>query len=465
LAEGEPFFLVDYNSRAAGDPDGNPEINSELDYILILFMRIGLIDSIHRFEFDGASYTLVGQGRQTGSIAARKTEQHRSGRLPWKAREIPNGVYYIHRYESGKPGADGKARRRTKRLSLSTTEASAAQAAYALFLLNPDAYGKAEAPSSASAALTVSQALDDYWNEYWVPKLKEEDRRDKDTSEYYAIPHLKAFMGDRPVVELTDDDIKGDNGFIAAKRAGKRGLGRRAGSGWIARELSVLVAAINHEVAKKRLKADEAPSIYLPPQPEPRDRWLRRTPEPDGRPSELVRALSITETPKGKLTRACRFRWLAYYTAGRRAAILELTQSQVDLEANVIRLNPRGRVQNKKRRPIVPIDSELRPLLERILKEIKTEYLFDHPGSVRTALDSELAAVELYDVSAHVFRHSRATHLLQDGTNPYAVAGLLGDTLETVMRVYGHHCPEHIRREIEKTKRPQEPAIEKSKDP
>jgi integrase len=38
----------------------------------------------------------------------------------------------------------------------------------------------------------------------------------------------------------------------------------------------------------------------------------------------------------------------------------------------------------------------------------------------------------------HVIRHTRATHMLQDGVDIYAVAKLLGDTIRTVETIYGH---------------------------
>ena len=44
----------------------------------------------------------------------------------------------------------------------------------------------------------------------------------------------------------------------------------------------------------------------------------------------------------------------------------------------------------------------------------------------------------------HLLRHSRATHMLMDGDSPYKVAKLLGDTLATVERVYGHSDPEFL---------------------
>ena len=34
--------------------------------------------------------------------------------------------------------------------------------------------------------------------------------------------------------------------------------------------------------------------------------------------------------------------------------------------------------------------------------------------------------------------------MLQDGAQMWDVAKLLGDTVETVERVYGHHCPDYM---------------------
>jgi site-specific recombinase XerD len=43
-----------------------------------------------------------------------------------------------------------------------------------------------------------------------------------------------------------------------------------------------------------------------------------------------------------------------------------------------------------------------------------------------------------------MIRHSRASHLLQDGEDLWKVARLLGDTVATVERVYAHVLPEHL---------------------
>ena len=48
------------------------------------------------------------------------------------------------------------------------------------------------------------------------------------------------------------------------------------------------------------------------------------------------------------------------------------------------------------------------------------------------------------DVTPHTLRHTRATHLLQLGVDIWDVAGLLGDTVSTIERTYGHYSPDYL---------------------
>jgi site-specific recombinase XerD len=43
-----------------------------------------------------------------------------------------------------------------------------------------------------------------------------------------------------------------------------------------------------------------------------------------------------------------------------------------------------------------------------------------------------------------MLRHSRATHMLMDGESIYKVAKLLGDTVSTVEKRYGHVSVEYL---------------------
>jgi integrase len=48
-------------------------------------------------------------------------------------------------------------------------------------------------------------------------------------------------------------------------------------------------------------------------------------------------------------------------------------------------------------------------------------------------------------ISPHALRHTWATLASRAGIPLFQVAGVLGDSLPTVMRVYAHHSPEHLR--------------------
>jgi integrase len=130
--------------------------------------------------------------------------------------------------------------------------------------------------------------------------------------------------------------------------------------------------------------------------------------------------------------------------------VQELQRKQVDLERNRIRLNPEGRAQTKKKRATVPISDWLRPILIAILEQIPDRpdaYLLDHPGCIYTAFDRAVVRAGLGpDVTPHVLRHTRATHMAQAGADLWDIAGILGDTLATVEKTYAHHHPDYLRK-------------------
>jgi len=48
------------------------------------------------------------------------------------------------------------------------------------------------------------------------------------------------------------------------------------------------------------------------------------------------------------------------------------------------------------------------------------------------------------DVTPHTLRHTAATWLMQGGADIWQASRLLGMTVETLERVYGHHHPGHL---------------------
>jgi hypothetical protein len=49
-----------------------------------------------------------------------------------------------------------------------------------------------------------------------------------------------------------------------------------------------------------------------------------------------------------------------------------------------------------------------------------------------------LARAGVADAEFHSFRHTNITHRLQRGERPAYVAGQIGDSIETIYRVYAH---------------------------
>lgn len=282
-------------------------------------------------------------------------------------------------------------------------------------------------------------ALTDYWNEHG------KDVASPDSVET-SLKHLFAFFGDWPVADIGVEECRD---FLQRRRAGSLPTATRGGvsDSTVRRDMLILSAAINHAVLWKRLKADEKPILEMPAAPPPRTMWLYK--------DELERLMNAASG------RTADFIQIAYYTAGRRGSIEKLTKFQVSLEQNRISLHrPGGRI-TKKRRPSVPIVPALRPTIERCLRESTTEYLLGHGGRALPGFYVALRKAGLEWVperemrgagkpTPHALRHSRATHLLQDGVDPWAVAQLLGDRLETVTAVYAHWCGDYLERALSK---------------
>lgn len=352
--------------------------------------------------------------------------------MPRKRRGIPwlewvGGMAYVCWYDA--------TAQRTKRLSLRTSDTVEAQQRYAAFLT--EGHDILAGDRRGSSGLTVTQALDDYYREHVVPNVVDKVRQEN------AIVHLKAwFKSDL----LKNVDIPASRAYADARRAGVIGGGKRhkakeGADSTIRRELIVLQAAANHAAKWKRIGPNATPptpmpSLELPAEARGEANWLTK--------AELSRALDAASEPLRS------FIMVAYYTGARRASVERLTRFQVDLTNNRINLTaPTENVnqrRSKKRRPVVPIDPLVRPTIERLMEEHKdSEWLFGAPLHAYRPFREHLTAIGLADKSnPHILRHSRATHLLQDGVPIYDVARLLGDTVATVERVYGHHSSEYL---------------------
>ena len=304
-----------------------------------------------------------------------------------------------------------------------------AQKRFAAFLVRKHELAPAV---DGSAPLTVETALNLYEIEHVNRNVVDKVRQ------LNAIVHLKAYFGSTP---LRDLDIPASRGYSDARRSGAIGGGKRhtgdrakGSDSTIRRELHVLTAAVNHAKRWKRLDATDNPVVELPSDAAPEEtKWLTK--------DELNELFSAADGPLAD------FIAIAYFTAARRASIETLRVEQVDVQNRRINLRKAGEVATKKRRPIVPMHAKIEPILARLVREAGPDgFLFGPSIDFYKAFRALCRSAGIDDDRAHphVLRHSRATHLLMAKTSIYDVAKLLGDTVATVERVYGHHSTEYL---------------------
>lgn len=253
----------------------------------------------------------------------------------------------------------------------------------------------------------------------------------------YAIQALEGFWVGKGVTSI---DIPSCRLYVAHRM----GVGKAMST--IARELTVLRAACHH--AKRWGRLSEVPTFEIPTDLPRREAWLFK--------DELKALIREAEEPLYS------FIHLAYGTGSRRRAIETLEWSQINFARRTISLAKEGEKKTCKKRPTVPM-GELYDYLQAIYPHRANQWVL---GSNRDLLydfqkvceKAGLTTVEERDgrpagkVTPHVLRHSRATHLLEDGASIYAVAKLLGDSPTTVQKVYGHICMGALEDELNKSK-------------
>lgn len=303
--------------------------------------------------------------------------------------------------------ADGSGR--LKRRTTGATDRAVAETTLAAFLLER---GAADSPG-------IIPLIESYQAERG-PLIAAVER-----VEYAAKPLAKHFAG-KTVEDLTAASIRE---YVS---------GRSVRPATIARELTVLRAALRHAVKMGRLRA--APAIEVPPQAPPRERWLTR--------KEATKLLTACHLPHLRL-----FILLALNTGARRGAILGLGWDQVDLKHARIDFNPPGRAQTAKRRPVVPINRPLLAALKAARKGAKTEFVVEYQGEglagIRRAFNDACRAAKLKGVTPHTLRHTAATWMAQGGVPLAEIAGILGQSIQRTTERYIKHHPDHLRRGVD----------------
>lgn len=310
------------------------------------------------------------------------------------------GVWYVHWTD----------KRRSKRVSTGARDMAAAKAFFSEWLMLE------QQPKKRQDVLTLS----DVWGLY-------SDTPSGRTTRVQAVWRAMA-----PVLggmKLTAIDQAAWN-LYSRRRAVK------GSTLWL--EQGVLMQILRFAVKRKLLA--ELPEIERVGAPLPRDRWLRDD------EIDAVLTAAAAERTDGKMTPIERFLWLGLYTGARREALTDLRWSQIDFETGMIVLNAAGRRQTSKKRPSLPIADALLPVLRRMKDEAASEKVVGLAySSIGDALIRVAKRAGVSGVSAHVLRHTWATHAARNGVPLWQIAGVLGNSMQMVESVYAKHTPDGLK--------------------
>ncbi len=222
---------------------------------------------------------------------------------------------------------------------------------------------------------------------------------------------------------------------MLARSAYQSARGASVSSGSVRREVVVLRAALSW--AEREGWIEGAPYVEMPPKPPPRDRWLSR--------SDVDRLTHSARSPHIKL-----FIILAYHTAARTGAILDLEWDRVDFDRRLVRYAKPGRRETKKRRAVVPINTAALAELQSAYQLRTTDHVIEYHSapvrSIKTGFRRACQDAGIAECSPHILRHTAASHMVMAGVPLAEVARMLGDTEAIVEKVYGKHSPDYLRR-------------------
>lgn len=203
--------------------------------------------------------------------------------------------------------------------------------------------------------------------------------------------------------------------------------------GYIRRILANGQAAVNRALREGEIGSAPHINLGLVPEAEPRERILTI--------AEMARLFASADLPHWRM-----YLILAVGTAARPEAILELTSFQVDCGVRLIRLNPPGRRQTKKRRPTLPMCDTLL----RVMSDVPAGPVVSWNGrplkSIKTAFQRARDRAELgSDVIPYSIPHTVASEMRRRGVSTWEVAGWLGHSsgYKTTER-YAKFGPDHL---------------------
>lgn len=234
-----------------------------------------------------------------------------------------------------------------------------------------------------------------------------------------------------------------DPAMIDKHMAKQYAKGRNASPATIRLELSVIGTAVR--TAPRANVPELKEKMWLPKNPEPIIRHLN--------PEQFHSFFSCVVAPHARL-----YMLLGVFTIARPSAILELQWDQVNFRNRIIQLNPNGRIQNSKKRPIVPMGDLL---MDELLaaREMRTScYVIEHNGSNIDSIKKAFrGASDRSGIRAtpYTLRHTGAVWAAESGVSMAELAQMMGHSDDRItQKHYARFSPDYlgkVSRAVERT--------------
>jgi integrase len=208
---------------------------------------------------------------------------------------------------------------------------------------------------------------------------------------------------------------------------------RKAGPATVRYELLQVSTAMAWGRAGKHVAAK--PEMWLPATAERKARHLTH--------AQFERFFAEVKAPHARL-----YVLLGLYTMARPTAILELTWDRIDFERRLIDLNPAGRRQTAKKRPVVKMNDELHSALVDAYAARQCAYVVERGAkkvaTVKKAFQAASDRSGLH-VTPYMLRHTGAVWAAEAGISMAALAQFMGhDDDSTTQRHYARFSPDYL---------------------
>lgn len=208
---------------------------------------------------------------------------------------------------------------------------------------------------------------------------------------------------------------------------------RRAGNATIRYELLQVSTAIGW--ARKEKFTAARPDMWLPSVGERKVRHLTH--------AQFEKFFEGVKAPHARL-----YVLLGLYTMARPSAILELTWDRVDFDRRLIDLNPAGRKQTAKRRPVVKMNDELFEAMAEAYAARQIAYVIERGGkrvaNIKKAFQAASQRCGIH-VTPYMLRHTGAVWAAENGISMAELAQFMGhDDDSTTQRHYARFSPDFL---------------------